>query len=101
MFYPREIRRKRPAPPGTATATQRYYPVDLPIVSGDMRAGNVFHLPVRTLAGETNSYVSEPPGNSRGFQARAVLLPSRSKAARRIFNACYLKNTGFPDLPDS
>jgi hypothetical protein len=33
------------------------------IVSGDLRAENVFHPPVRTLVDETIPSVSEPPGN--------------------------------------
>jgi hypothetical protein len=40
------------------------------IVPGDLRAGNVFLEPVRTLE-ETTPQVSEPPGNSEEFQAHA------------------------------
>ena len=37
------------------------------IVSGDMRAGNVFQLPVRTLGAELIPSVSGPPGNPGGI----------------------------------
>jgi hypothetical protein len=40
-------------------------------VSGDLRAGNAFPQSVRTLMEETFPPVSGPPGNPRGFQARA------------------------------
>jgi hypothetical protein len=49
-------------------------PVKALIVPGDMRAGNVFPQSVHTLVEETIPSVSEPPGNSVEFQARAAFL---------------------------
>jgi hypothetical protein len=46
-------------------------PVKASIVSGDLRAGNVFQPSGRTLVDETIPQVSEPPGNPAGFQAHA------------------------------
>jgi hypothetical protein len=47
-------------------------PSFLSIVSGDL-SGERFPKPVRTLVEETIPPVSEPPGKSAGFQARAGL----------------------------
>ncbi len=56
------------------------------IVPGDMRAGNAFHPPVRTLVDEMIPSVSAPPGNSREFQARAGLF-KRVERPEGDFNA--------------
>jgi hypothetical protein len=42
------------------------------IVPGDLSPGTPFFSPVRALVEKTIPSVSGPPGNSAGFQARAV-----------------------------
>ncbi len=56
------------------------------IVPGDLRAGNVYHPPVRTPVDDTLSLVRAPPENSREFQALAD-FPLALKSRMRIFNA--------------
>lgn len=73
--FQRKNKRRTPCAPRLRMLEDPSYPI---IVSGDLRAGNVFLPPGRRLVGETNPLVSEAPGNSRDVGSRRI-PPARRK----------------------